>query len=406
MLAALRRVLAASVKTRARRLLCLAGLLCLLPLGIRFITLVLWTVPVFGGRLSMILNPNAAHGLAYFHDSVREVPWSMHVIKIDRRRKDLELHSVMGGGTNLGMVTVPDQVRLLPTEWGRPVAAVNGDLYNDHPDYPGDPAGLQIVQGELVSGPSPERVCFWIDPEGHPQRDDVRSQFQITWPAGNVTSFGLNEARADDAVVLYTAAVGRSTRTRGGTELVLDRDGDGPWLPLRAGEQYQVRVAGVRAGGDTPMPAGSLVLSLGPGLPDLARQAMPGTVLGISTATVPALTGVRTAIGGGPTLVAGGRAKEWTGIRLRHPRTAIGWNRDHLFLVVIDGRQLRVSAGMTFPELADYLVKLGCEEAIALDGGGSATCWVYGNVMNSPSQGRERPAANALVVVQTRARRD
>ena len=61
---------------------------------------------------------------------------------------------------------------------------------------------------------------------------------------------------------------------------------------------------------------------------------------------------------------------------------------------------------MTFPELADYMVKLGCQEAMALDGGGSATCWAFGNVMNSPSQGRERPAANGLVVLQTTKRQN
>jgi exopolysaccharide biosynthesis protein len=45
-------------------------------------------------------------------------------------------------------------------------------------------------------------------------------------------------------------------------------------------------------------------------------------------------------------------------------------------------------------------VKLGCEEAMNFDGGGSATFWVLGNVMNSPSEGQERPSANALVLVQ------
>ena len=88
-------------------------------------------------------------------------------------------------------------------------------------------------------------------------------------------------------------------------------------------------------------------------------------------------------------------------MRMRHPRSAIGWNKEHIYLVVVDGRQLRLSAGMTFPELADYLVKLGCEEALGLDGGGSATCWAYGSVVNSPSQGHERPSANALVVLET-----
>ena len=32
-----------------------------------------------------------------------------------------------------------------------------------------------------------------------------------------------------------------------------------------------------------------------------------------------------------------------------------------------------------------------------LDGGGSATLWAFGMVKNSPSEGEERPAPNALV---------
>ena len=33
-------------------------------------------------------------------------------------------------------------------------------------------------------------------------------------------------------------------------------------------------------------------------------------------------------------------------------------------------------------------------------GGGSCTTWVAGKIVNNPSQGRERPTANALVVVR------
>lgn len=398
---AIRRALAASFRTRRRRLLWLVGLLCLVPLIVRLVVLVLWTVPLSGGRLSAILNPSSARGLAYFHDTVREVPWSMHVLKVSRARKELQLDSTLGGGRRFAMTTVPEQIRFVPADWGKVIAAVNGDLYNDHPDYPGDPKGLQIAHGELVSGPSPNRVCFWLDVEGDPQHGDVRSRFEVTWPKGDVTPFGFNEARPDDSAVLYTSVVGESTRTKGGLDLVLERDGDSPWLPLAIGRVYRARIARLQSEGNAPLTTNTLVLSLGPRLLDGLPKPEEGEVIQLATTTTPPLVDLRTALGGGPTLVTQGRAKEWTGLRLRHPRTAIGWNDEHLFLVVVDGRQLRLSAGMTFPELADYMVKLGCQEAIALDGGGSATCWAYGNVLNSPSQGRERPAANALVVVQT-----
>jgi exopolysaccharide biosynthesis protein len=83
----------------------------------------------------------------------------------------------------------------------------------------------------------------------------------------------------------------------------------------------------------------------------------------------------------------------------QHPRSAVGWNREHLFLVTVDGRQ-RGSIGMTLEELASYLIKLGCDEAMNLDGGGSATLWCQGQLRNQPCDGRERPVANSLVVVR------
>ena len=388
--------------TRRRKWTALILVLAGIPAAGAGIVLVLWTLPVFRGQLASVLNPKAARGLIYFHDSERQVPWSMHVVKFSRAREDLRLHSLMGRGTRLGMEKVSEQVKLIPPDWGRPVAAINGDLYNSHPDYPGDPEGLQIAHGELVSGPSASRAAFWLDPEGNPRRGDVRSQFVVTWPDGRTTPFGLNEARTNAAAVLYTPAIGSSTRTRGGLELVLERAGDGPWLPLRVGEHYSARVREVNQAGNAPLAPDTLVLSLDPELAGRVPTVAVGATLRFSTLTQPSLEGVQTAIGGGPTLVARGKPMEWSGVLLRHPRTAIGWNRDHIYLVVIDGRQLRVSAGMTLPELADYLVKLGCEEAFNLDGGGSSTCLAYGTVMNSPSQGRERPAANALAVLQTK----
>jgi exopolysaccharide biosynthesis protein len=117
--------------------------------------------------------------------------------------------------------------------------------------------------------------------------------------------------------------------------------------------------------------------------------------------TTPDLSEVDVAIGGGPALVMDGKVMSWKGwIHMRHPRTALGWNKTHIFLVEVDGRQSDVSVGMTFSELADYMRKLGCDQAMNLDGGGSATLWAFGAVRNSPSEGQERPSPNGLVVVR------
>jgi exopolysaccharide biosynthesis protein len=123
--------------------------------------------------------------------------------------------------------------------------------------------------------------------------------------------------------------------------------------------------------------------------------------------TTPDLSGAEVAIGGGPALIKDSKLMSWKGwlnTNMRHPRTAVGWNKQHMFLVEVDGRQIDVSVGMTFQELADYLLKLGCEQAMNLDGGGSATLWALGTVRSSPSEGQERSSPNALVVVRKNSR--
>ncbi len=67
----------------------------------------------------------------------------------------------------------------------------------------------------------------------------------------------------------------------------------------------------------------------------------------------------------GKIVAAGGQAL--------HPRTAVGIDRLQrwLILVVVDGRQAKVSEGMSLWELAELMMELGCYDAINLDGGGS-----------------------------------
>ena len=86
----------------------------------------------------------------------------------------------------------------------------------------------------------------------------------------------------------------------------------------------------------------------------------------------------------------------------RHPRTAVGFDAGggFLWLVVVDGRQLPRSAGMSLPELAELFLALGVEEALNLDGGGSSVMTVGGRMVSSPSDATgERPVGNSLWLV-------
>ncbi len=348
-------------------------------------------------------SPQRARSFSYYNDVVPAGPWSIHIARIERSNPDFQFTTTSGKGNLLGMSTVGEQVKTLPPELGQPLAAINGDFYDKSEEYVGRPRDIQIRRGELISSPA-GHTAFWIDRQGTPRMTNVYSRFRVVWPGAKSHAVGLNEDRRDDAAVLYTWVVGRSTRTRGGLELTLECSTNTP-LPLRAGQEYEARVRALSNGGDTPLDGQTVVLSIGPKLMSELPVIRPGAGLKIITETAPDLSGVDMAIGGGPALVQDSKVMQWRGfLHMRHPRSAVGWNKEYIFLVEVDGRQIDLSVGMTFPELADYMLKLGCQHAMNFDGGGSATLWALGEVRNSPSEGQERPAANALVVLRKNSR--
>jgi hypothetical protein len=329
-----------------------------------------------------------------------EVPWSVHIVKADYSHPELRFFTALGGGEVMGMETVTDQLKTLPPGVGQPLAAINGDFYDKSKDFPIRPRDLQIRNGELLTQPS-GHSSFWIDAQGRPQMTNIHSRFRVVWPDAKTSPIGFNVPRAEDAIVLYTAAVGKSTFTQRGADYVLEPVNPESWLPLRPGLTYEARVRSVQNTGNQTLDRETMVLSVGPDVPSSVPALRAGDTLRLILETVPDLTGATVAIGGGPALVKDSKVMEWKGwVHVRHPRSALGWNKKYLYLVQVDGRQLDVSVGMTFAELAEYMLKLGCEDALNLDGGGSSTLWSFGSVRNSPSEGQERPSPNAFVILR------
>lgn len=357
----------------------------------------------------------AASGVSYQHEKVPAEPWSIHIAKMSRADAGLQIRTTLARDTVLGLSTLAQQVKALPGGAGRPIAAINGDFYvvDGKDPYLGDPRGVQILDGEFLSAPS-DQATFWIDPSGQPQATNITSELSVTWPDGSKTPMGLNERCPSGGAVLFTPRHGQSTRTTDVRELVLEPAGDGPWLPLQAGRTINARVREVRKGGDTALASGTMVLAVSESLFTTnasASQLAAGATLKLSTATIPDLSGVRMAISGGYVMLRDGKKQEiqipqsgaykYRSVGERHPRAAIGANKDHIFLLVVDGRQPGLSMGMTLAELGAYMQKIGCDLALNLDGGASATFWYDGKVLNSPCNGGDRPIANGIVVLAT-----
>lgn len=84
----------------------------------------------------------------------------------------------------------------------------------------------------------------------------------------------------------------------------------------------------------------------------------------------------------------------------RHPRTCLCKKKTSLVFIAIDGRS-KEAEGMNLFEVQDFLLSIGCVDAINLDGGGSTTMWIHNEgVVNFPSDKTgERPVSNVLLLL-------
>jgi hypothetical protein len=83
----------------------------------------------------------------------------------------------------------------------------------------------------------------------------------------------------------------------------------------------------------------------------------------------------------------------------RHPRCALGISQTELLAICCDGRRSGLDGGLDLAELASLLISFGAEEAINLDGGGSATLVHRKHLLNRPYSDQDQPAPESRPVV-------
>jgi len=288
----------------------------------------------------------------------------------------------------------------------RALAGVNADYF----PYTGDPLGLAVMGGELVSEPM-DRVALGITAPGDVLLDKVGFTATVVAPSGAAAKLhGLNRPRGKNELILYTPVYGSATDTKDGVELSLDLSG-----PIRANSDV-VATATAAPGPivPSPIPRDLAVLSAhGTAADWLSANVHKGDKLtlrfDIKADSGTSWDNVMEAVGGGPWLLRNGKPRIDNAAEnlplgfdtTRHPRTAAGVTASgELLLVTVDGRQT-ISQGMTLPELAELMKSLGTVDAINLDGGGSTTLSIRGLVINSPCEGKERPVADALLIYGT-----
>ncbi|WMC89572.1 phosphodiester glycosidase family protein [Streptomyces rochei] len=360
-------------------------------------------------------------------------PWHVDVLTIDPRQFRGRLDASYG----------PDLERREPTSrlsgTAGATAAVNAGFFVLDPKAgaPGDPAGVGVYDGRLLSEPVAGRPALVTHDNG--RRTEVT---RLTWRgrvdagAASLPLNGINRVPGlirncggsagdtptsrplhdvtctnPDELVTFTTEYGAATPSGEGLEAVLDA---------------QDRVVELRSprGGALP-PGGSSVQATGRRVADLTAAAHLGDRLRVSTTLLDERghrvrpTAKTDILNAGPELVRDGRLHvtpatdgmvhpddpSWYygWVHKRNPRTLAGVDAaGRTVLVTADGRST-ASLGLSIGESAEVAQSLGLRDAVNLDGGGSTTMVTGGTVINAPSDAAgERPVGDALLILPRR----
>ncbi len=354
---------------------------------------------------------------------------AVYVAEMDRTATNLRFDIELANDQILGRETITGATRRLMKRDILPLAGVNGSfgIRGDSYGRGGMTFNLHIQNGELVSipiarnrwgysPPSPwGETSFGVTPDGEFLMDSVQLNGELHIDNGSRDTLPINAINqicdSYAPVVLYTPRFGHRTLTRRAYEFTLKK------LKLPVTGKYTSRfvVTQVNRRGDSVIPSDGVVLAIEP----RAGRDWLGKINESTTGTLEiALTPkkwqqVQQGIGGNLRLVRDGKiepellafaasygrtAYEHRNGASRHPRSALGFNDDKLFLIAIDGRQPGYSMGMTLYDMGKFFSELGIKHAINFDGGSSSALWAFGKVVNSPAHGYERRIFNVAMI--------
>lgn len=366
-----------------------------------------------------------APGITYTQETTTgAAPLIVHVLRIDRHARGVRvaagqaLDVVSYSGTAQGRETVSRMAARTGA-----VAAINGDYF----PFNGDPTSLEIRDGELISEPIGFRVALGLTADSALMQILTSRGTVKTADRSELVLNGINHLPHEGETVLLSATYHAAPKLKQPATVVTLT---GMPLPVHVSRDLEGKIDSVvPLSIDQPLPPcplnGLQIVGVGVASAPLAMHCKPGdsvtvrydllpsnpkdpNVAAAPDAPQPVWQDVQQAIGGGPWLVRDGKVfidgkaekhSLKTFVNFRHPRSAVGICQDgSLLLVAVDGRHPAISQGVTLPELAEIMKRFGAVQAINLDGGGSTAMVVSGNVVNMPSDGRERSVANGLLV--------
>lgn len=262
------------------------------------------------------------------------------------------------------------------------ILAINGTYFKQNT---GTPLGALVIDEEIITGPIYERVGFGI---GKNEFKTSRLSFNgvLKNKHREIQIDNINQPRMlYSQVLIYNSKWGeRSPETKSNCKQIAIRDNK-----IVATSNYPLFI-----------PEKGYVISAPA---ELLESFELGDKVSLEYSLVPEWNNINHIVSGGPYLLKEGEIfidtaeQKLNSIAGRNPRTAIGYTKDNVMIMVtVDGRKEGTS-GVTLKELAQIMNDLGCYEAINLDGGSSTVMYADGKILNG-SNVKYTSVSNAIVV--------
>lgn len=290
---------------------------------------------------------------------------------------------VVGGGNVLAKNTVTAM-----SDYVNAAVAENASYFGSNREL----YGVTKIAGELASSMYLPRTAFGVLSDGSPYIGEVTYSGIVHTDLGDAYVSGLNGTRTSDGVMLYNHYYGKYTGTdNSGTEYIVRNN----------------KIVGINSG-NSPIAKDTIVVSATGSSKNIFAGLKVGDTMDVEQILNQPWDTATDLLGVGPRLVKDGQVyittdREQIGPDVtgaRAPRTGVGILRSgHVLFAVVDGRQGH-STGMTLEEFANFLIGMDVVDAVNFDGGGSSELVVGGKIVNSPSDGRERPVAASLTAVR------
>lgn len=307
------------------------------------------------------------------HYSVIE---GIHVLEVDPKGVTIVPAHAMDSG--LGVETVRSIAKRHSA-----IAAINGGFYKMTERYDGMPAGILKINGKWYGTPTRRRGAIgW---NGHKAMiDRLLTEVKVN----SEVIDGINQQQQAGAKILYLPTFHPTTLTYPGDGEVTFEDG---------------RVTAVTVEGSSPIPTNGGVVV---GMPLKVGEKLTWSIQVKSHLGEDNWDQMDHIVGGTPVLIHNGEkvvdfTPEQTVDDFRnelHARAAIGLkpNGHWVFVVADDKGQI------TIPQLATFMMELGCVDAVNLGGGRSSTLVIEGEVVSSHGEDGDIPVGDAILIIYKR----